>query len=506
MFGGKQFFVSKKQTVSKQLTIIFVGLMAGIIFLCLLANGLLLEKYYMYKKQEALTISYMKIAQAQTDMTKQRDQFAATLNDLALRYNISMCVLDLDSETKYISSNGGEHLDVRLMGYVFGLSAPKAKVLVKTDNYVLQRTKENKQEFLELYGRLENGTSFLLQTTVESIHESARLGIGFFALVGVIGLVIGAIIIATVTRKITKPLRELNELSDRMVHLDFDAKYRGFSHNEIGTLGENMNVLSSSLEKTISELKSANVELQKDIEKKEQIDEMRKEFLANVSHELKTPIALIQGYAEGLLDNISDSPEDRNYYCEVIIDEANKMNHMVKQLMSLNQLEFGNEMVSLERVDLATLVCNYIQQSEILLQEKSIQVCLNFDANTKYFVWGDAFKLEEVFQNYFTNAMNHCDGAKEIMVSITNLELDRKQRVRLSVENTGNAIPEESLSLVWDKFYKVDKARTREYGGSGVGLSIVKAIMESLNGTYGVYNTENGVCFWFELEGSQMES
>ena len=110
------------------------------------------------------------------------------------------------------------------------------------------------------------------------------------------------------------------------------------------------------LEKTISELKTANNELQRDVEKKEAIDEMRKEFLANVSHELKTPIALIQGYAEGLQEEINDDPESRQFYCDVIVDEAAKMNNMVKKLLTLNQLEFGNDVVAMERFDLTALV------------------------------------------------------------------------------------------------------------------------------------------------------
>ena len=298
----------KRNTVSKQLTLIFVGLMAGVILACLLANSLFIGKYYIFEKEKALKESYARIVYEQAKKDFDEEEFANTLNDLALRYNISMCVLDSERKVKYATSNGGDKLDVRLIGYVFGINAPSASVILDNDDYILQRTKEKNQEFLELYGILDNGVAFILQSTIDSIEESARLGIIFFAIIGVLGLVIGAIVIATITRKITRPLRELNDLSNRMVELDFDAKYQGKSNNEIGTLGENMNLMSASLEKTISELKTANVELQKDIEQKEQIDAMRKEFLANVSHELKTTIALIQGYAEGLKEKRSDYP------------------------------------------------------------------------------------------------------------------------------------------------------------------------------------------------------
>ena len=213
-----------------------------------------------------------------------------------------------------------------------------------------------------------------------------------------------------------------------------------------------------------------------------------------MSHELKTPIALIQGYAEGLSEGVNDDPESRSYYCEVIMDEAARMNHMVQKLMTLNQLEFGNDVVTMERFDLTAMVRNYLQSAEILAKQNEITVCM--EEYEPIYVWGDEYKVEEVFMNYFSNAVNHCGGEKKIIVTLTQEE----KKVRAGVFNTGNPIPEEAIPHLWEKFYKVDKARSREYGGSGVGLSIVKAIMESMNQGFGVENYTNGVLFWFELE------
>ena len=213
-----------------------------------------------------------------------------------------------------------------------------------------------------------------------------------------------------------------------------------------------------------------------------------------MSHELKTPIALIQGYAEGLKEGISEDAESREYYCEVIMDEASKMNHMVKKLLTLNQLEFGNETVSMERFDITSLIDNYLSSMELLCRQKEIRI--QMEEYPAIFVWADEFMVEEIFGNYFMNAMNHVAGSRVIDVKLVKSE----NNVRVSVFNTGEPIPEESIPYIWDKFYKVDKARTREYGGNGVGLSIVKAIMDSMNQKYGVENYENGVRFWFELE------
>lgn len=333
-----------------------------------------------------------------------------------------------------------------------------------------------------------------MRTPIESIRESAKVANRFLAYVGILGTLAGGIIIWFVSDRITKPIMKLNHISESMVHLDFESKYEGREKNEIGMLGANINKLSESLERSISELKTANNALQRDIERKEEIDEMRREFLANVSHELKTPIALIQGYAEGLLESVNDDPESRGFYCEVIMDEAGRMNTMVQKLLTLNQLEFGNDVVSMERFDIAALIRNYLQSADILTKQDGIQVCME-DYPSMY-VWGDEFKTEEVFMNYFSNAVNHCEGERRIVVTLESKE----EVVRVGVYNTGQPIPVEALPHLWEKFYKVDKARTREYGGSGVGLSIVKAIMESMNRHYGVENREDGVFFWFELE------
>lgn len=492
MVWGKLFL---KHSIKRQFALIFMAVMAGTILLCILLNNLFLGKFYLRSKTDVIIDAYNIISQEANSDAYGTLEFTEQLNDVCSVYNITICIMDSNSQMKYESINGGKELEAQLIGYIFGLyRSGEVKVLEEGDGYVIQRIRTGEDEYLEMYGRLNSGISFIMRTPVESIRENAKIANHFFAYVGIIGVLAGGIIIWYVSRKITRPILTLSRISEQMVHLDFEAKYRGRAHNEIDLLGENINKLSASLEKSISELKTANNELQKDIEKKEKIDEMRREFLANVSHELKTPIALIQGYAEGLSEGINDDPESTAFYCEVIMDEASRMNNMVKKLLTLNQLELGNDVVSMERFDITALVRNYIQSAAILTKQNEITV--EFKDYPSIYVWADEYKTEEVFMNYFSNAVNHCSGEKRIEVS---LEV-KDSGVRVSVFNTGERIPEEAVPHLWEKFYKVDKARTREYGGSGVGLSIVKAIMESMNRSFGVENRENGVCFWFELE------
>jgi len=494
---------SKIFSIRIQFALIFITLMASVVLICWLANTLFLEKYYMNEKQKIIYNAYETIQQAANQDSYGTPEFVRELEEVCLKSNITICVMDVNSQIKYVSQNGGRQLEDRLFRYLVHMPVEPVQVIEQGGDYVIQISGQGDGEYLEMYGRLTSGISFIMRTPLESIRESADMANRFLSYVGIAGAFLGGIVIWLVTHRVTRPILQLGEISERMVHLDFEAKYDGKKRkasgvrNEIDVLGENINMLSASLERSVSELKTANNELKRDIEKREQIDEMRKEFLANVSHELKTPIALIQGYAEGLQEGISDDAADKDFYCEVIIDEAAKMNTMVKKLLTLNQLEFGNDVVDMERFDLTALVRNYISSAEILTKTAGITV--RMDEYGPLYVWADEFKVEEIFMNYFTNAVNHCAGDKIIEVRL----VQEKGLVRVEVFNTGAQIPEDSLEHIWEKFYKVDKARTRAYGGSGVGLSIVKAIVESMHQNYGVENQEKGVLFWFTLETVQ---
>ncbi len=491
-----------RYSIRKQFALVFGLLMAGTILLCWFINNTFLENYYLNNKKKAMLSAYHIVNKASNEGTINAEDFDIEFQQICGKNNIDIILLDTQTRTIKTSVNNYETLSRKLLDYLFKKGESRYdRVLAEEENYEMHIELDTRTwfEYVDMWGVLDNGNLFLFRSPLESIRESVALANRFLAYVGTGAAVLSALIILVVSRKITEPIMELAQISERMKHLDFDAKYKGNSRTEISLLGQNINELSEALESTISELKSANNELKRDIERKNEVDEMRKDFLSNVSHELKTPIALIQGYAEGLKEGISDDAESREFYCEVIMDEASKMNHMVKKLLTLNQLEFGNNTVAMERFDIMALVRNYLQSAEILCRQKEIKV--QIEEYPPVYVWADEFMIEEVFGNYFSNAINHVAGNRVIDVKLTL----KDDKVRISVFNTGNPIPEESIPHIWEKFYKVDKARTREYGGSGVGLSIVKATMEAMNQAYGVINYDNGVEFWFELENAKNE-
>lgn len=488
-----------KHSIKREIALIFMAVMVGTVILCLIINNSFLENFYIQNKRHAIKDAYSRINEVTSNGDITSEEFDLELRKTCDMYNIGLLVVDVGSNIIKSSTRDADKLLRRLYDNFFRPSSDIV-YLDENNNYCLATVmdKSTDTEYLEMWGILDNGNLFLIRSPLESIRDSVKISNQFLVYVGLAAAIVSASLIWFVTIRITRPIMELKEISEKMTKLDFETKYNSRRKNEIDLLGEHINELSAALEKTISELKTANNELRRDIEKKDQIDEMRKEFLSNVSHELKTPIALIQGYAEGLKEGINDDVESRNFYCDVIMDEAGKMNTMVRKLLDLNQLEFGNDVVTMERFDIVALVRNFITSADILIHQNDIT--LRLESHEPIYVWADEFKTEEIVRNFFSNALNHVNGDKVIEIKYRLIEEENANRVRVRVFNTGEPIPEDSLPHIWEKFYKVDKARTREYGGSGVGLSIVKAIMESMNQQYGVINYTNGVEFWFELE------
>lgn len=489
-------------SLTGQITLIMIALVAGTVLLGWVINSIFLSRYYMWNKAKILTDSYQTVDAAAQAGDLDSEKFDIEFERMCANDNLMMIIINSDLTVVRSSVNDNKTMLSRFMEVLVGSINGESTPVKSGDGYDIQKQKDLRMnsDYLVMWGTLSDGRLVMARTALESIHESSALTNRFLFITGMIAVVIGAFLAGILTRRVTNPILELTELSKRMTQLDFEAKYTVSkkNKNEIDLLGEHMNQMSGKLQQTISELKSANNELMLDNERKTKVDEMRREFLSNVSHELKTPLALIQGYAEGLLECINDDAQSREFYCEVIMDEADKMNRMVKKLLTLNQLEFGDA-IEMERFDLTELINGVIDASSILAKQSGITVC--FEQEQPLYVWADEFKIEEVITNFLSNAIHYAMYEKRITIYYT----VHKDSVRVSVFNTGDQIPEEDLDKVWIKFYKVDKARTREYGGSGIGLSIVKAIMDSLHQECGVCNRDGGVEFWIDLDTKNEE-
>ncbi len=474
--------------------ILVLGVMSAGILIC---NAFLLESYYIRDKKSQIIHMYQELSESgeKGDLDKPDEQLYEELVRKSEKDNLFFLVVNMESGTVFTNVQHMTELKRYLDAFLLNQTEAGEKILESTDSYEISQTRgrELGTEYLMMRGTLDGGYFFLIQSPLESIQGSVELANRFLVIVGIIAVIIGMGLVYFFSKRLSEPLLELAEISGKMAELNFEAKYTSGGENEIGILGENFNRMSEKLEQTISELKNANNRLLQDLEQRDKQEKMRSEFLGNVSHELKTPIALIQGYAEGLKEDVNTDAESREFYCDVIIDETSKMNHMVKSLLTLNQLESGEEQVEFERFNLTEMVRGILQGMEIFAEQAGAKV--QFLQKEAVYVWADEYKAEQVVRNYLGNAFHHVSGEKIIEIKI---EQDGNV-ARTTVFNTGKSIPEEDLVHIWDKFYKVDKAHTREYGGNGIGLSIVKAVMESLHQKYGVENYDNGVAFWFEL-------
>lgn len=486
-----------KRSINREYTVVFGLLLSLCIALISIVNMLTLESAYMYNKQKVLLSCYNDIDKAAASGELTSNDFDESISRTASIDNIEMLIIDSDKQIVKTTNRDSSLMVKRLLEFVFG-GNEGVETIYENTRFRIQRTTDPRVhiEYMELWGSLDNGDLVLLRTPVQSMKEASMLANTIFVRFGTIAIIAGIVFVFIATRRITKPIMKLVDISEKMTRLDFSEKYVSRTGNEIDALGEHMNGLSDKLERTILELKSANAALKQDIEKKTEIDEMRKEFLSNVSHELKTPIALIQGYAEGLRDCVNDDADSRDFYCDVIVDEADRMNRLVKSLLTLNELESGSQTVDMQHFDLMELIRNCASSMDILIKQNDIR--LEMPGEDRVLVWADEFKTEQVLNNYLANAIHYASGEKIVRITVER----RDALVRVGVYNSGDPIPEDVMPKLWTKFYKVDKARTREYGGSGIGLSIVKASMEAMGRMYGVENVPGGVNFWFEVDGS----
>ncbi|MFA9423533.1 MAG: ATP-binding protein [Sedimentibacter sp.] len=500
-------------SIKKKLFFQIGSLIIFLVVLMLLANSLLLESFYTYKQKNKLVDYYDTINSI--DSSDYDDNLIDFLS-IESSSNVDILVMSSTGDMLYASNvflNDKRLLD-ELMGLMdinkISFNQAEEPPLNVHPNPKIEITKseiiDDKTSFvwasdpmlfntnLLLFGTLDNGNIIELRLPLEAIKTNIKVSNDFLLIIGSIVFVLSMIFAYVVSNYFTKPIREMNVVTKRMKNMNFDSSCAILSKDEIGQLAESINEMSIELSSTIESLNSKNIQLVKEIKERKKLDEKRRTLLNNVSHELKTPLSLMQGYAEGLKLNVAKNKEKSDFYCDVIIDESIKMNRLVESLLNIDQMEFGDKTLHKTSFEINEFITQIINKYEKIFQDKNIDLEVNTIAPVK--VFGDNFMTERVFENYITNAINYVDENLSIKISLFKL----KEHIRIEIFNSCGAIAENDLEKIWDSFYKLDKARTREKGGHGLGLSIVKAIQEAHENSYGVKNVDNGVCFWFEVD------
>ncbi|HBL41132.1 MAG TPA: hypothetical protein DDY98_06020 [Ruminococcaceae bacterium] len=363
--------------------------------------------------------------------------------------------------------------------------------------YEIQQDANKSKQYLTYTTVLKDGTTIKVNSQLDYLNNTANATTRQVSWIAGATFLLIIIILYLFVRRFTKPIREMNRITRSMASMDFSQKCTAQTKNELSELSENINTLSESLNRTLCDLQEKNKQLEADIKHERQLETMRKEFVSSASHELKTPIAIIQGYAEGLKLGIQTDAALNNDYCDIIIEETRKMNHLVRELLELSKYEAGSYTLEPKAFDIADFIEESLGSYAILAKEKGI--LLTIHAPSGSYGFGDASKLEIVLHNFVSNALAHADG--ELLIEVRCEETENGYRI--SVFNTGDPIPEEELPHLWISFYRIDKSHSRDQGRFGLGLSISKAILDMHQANYGVENRENGVVFYFDIDKAE---
>ncbi|WP_200411574.1 sensor histidine kinase [Virgibacillus salexigens] len=320
-------------------------------------------------------------------------------------------------------------------------------------------------------------------TSLQPVDEAVQMLEGYYPYLVIFVLLLIVLASFYYSKKIAKPLLQINDTTNKMANLDFSETIPITSKDEIGTLSHNINTLSTTLHSYINQL-------QQDIEKEKQLENTRKEFISSVSHELKTPLSIMKSCISILEDGVASNKKD--YYFKAMANEVDKMDMLIVDMLELAKFESGTYKMKMDVFYIDQVIEYICEQLDLDIANKQLHVHKQL---SKIMVVANQHRIEQVITNFITNAIRYTPENKSIIISA----IEEPERVKVSVENKGAHIAQEHLEKIWDRFYRGDTSRRRSNGGTGLGLAISKNVLELHESQYGVSNTEDGVQFFFYL-------
>ncbi len=435
----------------------------------------------MYRQRSEFASSYNKICElSEKENINMMNELSKVCSDM----NINMVLSDINFKEIYASTN--------MLNSSFNTNAMRDTLRRLHSSVEIDSSKgygmmsfeiDDTGEMLVLVGELTEKYYIFFLKPIIPIIRSISIYIEFFLYISIVIAILSAVAAYFISAGFSKPIHELVDISQRIAKLDFSKKYVAKGTSEINELGLSLNEMSDKLSENIVQLYRANTILKNDITQKERNEQMRKEFLQNASHELKTPISVIASYTEMLKEKIITEEEDREYYYDVIYEETGKMTEIVKELLMLAQFESQSNILNIDSFNLTEVVEDVLETYAIIAKRENIDIIADIEKDV--FVSADMLMIERAMSNYISNAIYHVENDDKIFVSLTK----RDDGIRFSVKNKTSAVLDNSK--IWTSFYKGDGS-----SGNGLGLSIVKAVMESHNKKYGV-KCENGYAEFF---------
>lgn len=463
------------KTIRNKISLIFMAFMTLLVFMSILLNALFLEKFYIFKNKEVFLQASGSI---QAEYARNPDGLEEYLMLFDHSEGISSLITDANGKILYSSSPSNPKGE-RLPGEILQLIQKEKGVVAESGYYgVLEKSGDQAPKLLYAV-EMKGGDILLLRKPLSGINESVLIAGQFTLFSGLFLILVGGVAVKVLSNRITRPIINMSSVAESISNLDFSKRVRYDSEDEIGKLGTSINRMSDKLSENLNSLKL-------DVER-------RKELVANISHELKSPIGVIKGYAEGLQYGLATDDDKMERYCTVIVEECNRMDSLVRELLHLSMLESGLFRVQRRNFDLSDLIQNVVRKFEPALKERDIYPELV--VNPGLTVHADPELMEQVVINFLENAMNHADPDKQIKITAKG----GGGSFRIDVFNSGKPLSDEEMLRVWDVFYKTDKSRSRQYDGHGIGLSIIRLIAQLHGGTVGVDNENGGVRFYIEI-------
>lgn len=458
--------------------------LGAIMAVCLIGisvvNSQLLEKVYIWNVERSL--------RSMAEQTEENiDNYFIILSDFEREQGVS---IDLyDDKDNYLYEGSG-----------YFVSGNKLNIISRKENadgsYFNVVSAEGSTTQYILYGKtFENGYHIEISTQKDPIQENASIATKVTTTIAVLTLGFALIFIFDYSRRFTKPLIQMNEVMENIANLDFSTRTDIVRKDEIGTLANNINKVSDSLDSALTELREKNAKLQEDIDRERKIEKMRQEFVSSASHELKTPIAIIRGYAEGLKMNTDGEDSAVSEYCDIIMRESDKMNELVLNMLEQSLYSSGAKMPEEGYFSVREYVSEFIKNAAPIFEEKGVTVECDV---ADFEVFADKKQMTTVLSNIVLNACSHAKDEKIIKISA---EKNHNQ-VKINVFNTGSKIEDKDAENIFSSFYRADKAHSRKEGRFGLGLSIVKSIVDNHGCECGFENKENGVEFWFTMKAA----
>ena len=495
-----------KFSISKKLFLITFGLIFIVLIFSMLFQILFFEDFYLNKKIKDMTREINKFSEIYSYDISDEKNLIKALFRFEQDNNSKVAIFSINGELKYLTNYSNNNDDFQtLTAFCTELLNDKSlinKVITtgKSQSSVFENQFTNTTKIgtiapMSLNSR--NDSIIISVSSMQPINEATGVIREFYFYLFLGFIIIGFFLSSVYANLISKPLVNINKVAKRMSSMDFTAKCEETSDDEIGNLATTLNFLSSTLKNALDDLKLKNKKLEEDIEKERKLEEMRKDFVASVSHDLKTPIGIIEGYAEGLKDGIATG-EAKKIYLDTIIDEAKKMNKLVNNILELSRLESGNLELTIERFNILRLIKRLMNNFSLEFSSKNIQISLETDLEYSYVI-GDIFQLEQVLTNLLSNALKYTPNNESVIIEVIN----RNELTFISVENKGVFIPENEIENLFNKFYRIDKSRNTSKNSNGLGLAIVKRILDLHESSYSLFNTNDGVKFEFSLKKSE---